>query len=649
MSTNTTDTTPDVDHSKTSAFAATVSIDTSRIESGVFTPLASTVNGDHTTSSVVIHADSSEFHQVDIRQPNNTTVLATTTSFGQDIVIDENDHPTNIVDDSVTEQVLFAAATAVERNGIDTTIPRDDDDEDDDAAAPPPPPIQHHRPVASVSRSSPQQQQHQQRHNWTPSRQSTVSSMAGNSIEYDDDDDDDDDGRSNGMEYDNTPHHSVVLDTSSTEMSGIIAMNSFHNKYNDADERSVRSELTRPDPPSSIINGVSRDSVLLVTSLEDTGDDYLNDDAIRTDHGHTYSDVGFVNVREESDPQPLSAQEPDAVGMPLVRNVTTTTAEEAAAVEALATLSTKIAERTFFDDTIQNRILSEEAWSKGNDQLHDLSERHQYEQSWDLDRNALLAETPEAVTIRKSVIALQLREKQELVLEENDDDRTLSTQLSYRPPALQTTKRKTTGADDLVLLPRVDEHRFIASSTSSTMVGSNTVPQQPLPMNNVMNNSKSIPMQNAVVEPGYGYNVHRSDLHGTVPARTNGRRKIKLRLQEEVRNSNSSIRKHFRSSSLLGTIRKSSTRMLRFGGSIRSSFDTDDLDTSMPTELYKKVDRGSVSICWFDGTSSLELQQHVRKSVLRKIQLINESVVDLDDLRIFDENSNPPEGECVWT
>ena len=76
-----------------------------------------------------------------------------------------------------------------------------------------------------------------------------------------------------------------------------------------------------------------------------------------------------------------------------------------------------------------------------------------------------------------------------------------------------------------------------------------------------------------------------------------------------------------------------------------SPYDTGDiLDTSMPTDLYKTVDRGSVTISWFDGTSSLELQQHVRKSVVRKLQLLDSMVIDIEDLRIFDETTNPPEG-----
>jgi hypothetical protein len=33
------------------------------------------------------------------------------------------------------------------------------------------------------------------------------------------------------------------------------------------------------------------------------------------------------------------------------------------------------------------------------------------------------------------------------------------------------------------------------------------------------------------------------------------------------------------------------------------------------------IDRGNVIVSWFEGTSSAELQEHVRKSVIRKMNL----------------------------
>ena len=55
------------------------------------------------------------------------------------------------------------------------------------------------------------------------------------------------------------------------------------------------------------------------------------------------------------------------------------------------------------------------------------------------------------------------------------------------------------------------------------------------------------------------------------------------------------------------------------------------------------VDRGTISVSWYDGTTSLELQQHVRKSVLRKLKSEKKDV-ELEDIRIIDESTDPPEG-----
>jgi hypothetical protein len=83
--------------------------------------------------------------------------------------------------------------------------------------------------------------------------------------------------------------------------------------------------------------------------------------------------------------------------------------------------------------------------------------------------------------------------------------------------------------------------------------------------------------------------------------------------------------------------------MLRFGGSFSAtSFDLSD-DQEPAPELYKTVDRGTVTVSWYEGTSSLELQQHVRNSVVRKLKLDNSSV-QLDDLRVLDDTVDPPEG-----
>lgn len=68
----------------------------------------------------------------------------------------------------------------------------------------------------------------------------------------------------------------------------------------------------------------------------------------------------------------------------------------------------------------------------------------------------------------------------------------------------------------------------------------------------------------------------------------------------------------------------------------RTFSDLDELESSL-------VDRGRISVSWFAGTSSLELQEHVRKSIVRKLAL--KKNIELEDIRVFDESADPPEGE----
>uniref|UniRef100_A0A7S1UNJ4 Transmembrane protein n=1 Tax=Grammatophora oceanica TaxID=210454 RepID=A0A7S1UNJ4_9STRA len=100
-----------------------------------------------------------------------------------------------------------------------------------------------------------------------------------------------------------------------------------------------------------------------------------------------------------------------------------------------------------------------------------------------------------------------------------------------------------------------------------------------------------------------------------------GRRKIVLRLEEDVSVEHESDKRGF-------FFRRKSSRSFLYSG-LRQ------LDGE------PGVKRGKISVSWFEGTSSTELQEHVRRSVIRKMEL-DRSVV-LDDLRIIDESMDPPE------
>jgi hypothetical protein len=141
-----------------------------------------------------------------------------------------------------------------------------------------------------------------------------------------------------------------------------------------------------------------------------------------------------------------------------------------------------------------------------------------------------------------------------------------------------------------------------------------------------------------------------------IVVRGSGRRKIRLRLQEEVRSSNS-IKSSRRS--LLGHLRSRSSQIMwgsrdfrdvvgdsNGEGGSKSQEGGDGgggggFNTSHPTTTA--VDRGTISVSWFDGTSAVELQEHVRTSVIRKLRL--EKGVDIEDMRILDDGSDPPEGK----
>eukprot|EP00977_Amphora_coffeiformis_P019269 scaffold7101_cov153-Amphora_coffeaeformis.AAC.14 len=109
------------------------------------------------------------------------------------------------------------------------------------------------------------------------------------------------------------------------------------------------------------------------------------------------------------------------------------------------------------------------------------------------------------------------------------------------------------------------------------------------------------------------------------PPRDNGRRKIHLHMQEDVQQG-------FKKSSFLGHFRTRSQRMI----GMQSIAEQPD---------FVSRDRGLLSVSWFSGTSAIELQEHVRRSVVRKLQLPPKT--QLADLRILDETMDPPEGTLL--
>lgn len=189
------------------------------------------------------------------------------------------------------------------------------------------------------------------------------------------------------------------------------------------------------------------------------------------------------------------------------------------------------------------------------------------------------------------------------VLDDEENNNNDSFAIEEPVPSVLQTSREGYGADNLALLPPVEEERFL-------------------------NHSPHLPYQRSSIS-SYDDPGRHSLL--SVSHHNPERRKIQFRLCEEVLVK----RTHKRKTSLLGTLRKNSTRMLRLGGQYE--------EESFGVPLYTTVERGTITVSWYNGTSSLELQQHVKRSVSRQLKVENPSA-ELDDFRILDESIDPPEG-----
>mmetsp|Transcript_25858 Transcript_25858/g.38322 ORF Transcript_25858/g.38322 Transcript_25858/m.38322 type:complete len:730 (+) Transcript_25858:131-2320(+) len=199
--------------------------------------------------------------------------------------------------------------------------------------------------------------------------------------------------------------------------------------------------------------------------------------------------------------------------------------------------------------------------------------------------------------------------------------------------------------------PRVQTPPFIDVNTPIMMVPSQHLlhqmqvqQMQQMQMNFVPhqnpNSGLSTPMYtttaalpHAAVHNGNPIMVH-------APAKQNpGRRTMKLRLLEEIQTvmdqNEGSKRSIFARVSVLA--RKNRTRSM-------GDYEDDDQELELDGSVQRvktTKERGELTISWYDGTSAVELQDHVRKSVEIKLRIGRKKL--LLNLRVIDESVTPPE------
>jgi predicted DNA-binding WGR domain protein len=127
-----------------------------------------------------------------------------------------------------------------------------------------------------------------------------------------------------------------------------------------------------------------------------------------------------------------------------------------------------------------------------------------------------------------------------------------------------------------------------------------------------------------------------------------GKRKIHLQLWEDVGSKiqpeTSGFLSFRRKKGILRRSPQQSSPISELGGSNHNRSNDNNGSDNNSSDNNRWADRGTLAVSWYEGTNSLELQEHVQNSVIRKLGLIN--TTKLLDFRVLDESSDPPEGMC---
>jgi hypothetical protein len=167
------------------------------------------------------------------------------------------------------------------------------------------------------------------------------------------------------------------------------------------------------------------------------------------------------------------------------------------------------------------------------------------------------------------------------------------------------------------------------------------IPHLPPLMAPIIGSSHAAAIQGSDHSNGYHQFQHGSSLSSipnqvtTMPA-PGGKRKIHLRLLEDV-------------SSLMQPEKSGFLSFRRKKGILRSPMHTSSISKFGANKSSSRdpswEDRGSLTVSWYEGTSSVELQEHVRNSIIRKLGI--RGTTKLLDFRVLDENTDPPEGKFI--
>ena len=153
-----------------------------------------------------------------------------------------------------------------------------------------------------------------------------------------------------------------------------------------------------------------------------------------------------------------------------------------------------------------------------------------------------------------------------------------------------------------------------------------------------------------------------------------GRRTIRLRLLEEIPSSLPPPKPRSLTPSSSSTLKAPFKRIrsLTLSGGLSFPYLNEDKSTPRSTTSHNTttttatptiqqhdngnfhnhtmltMDRGIITVSWYDGTTSSEMQEHVFGCVLRKLNKSSGGNVKLEDVRLLDENVEPHEGKSVF-